>query len=121
METKLSYCLPASARVKKRSEIVAIQAGGARLFTKHFLLRYLPAHGSESRIAITITKKNEPSAVRRNLLKRRIRELFRQSRPAISPAQDIVIIARDGACDISFADMRAQIVGALRKGGLLAG
>lgn len=53
-----------------------------------------------SRIGFIISKKNVKHAVQRNLIKRIVREEFRQH-PLSMPAKDIVVLARKGADQLS--------------------
>jgi len=58
-----------------------------------------PADGCHSRLGLVIAKKNIPTAVQRNLLKRVVRETFRKQ--AFEPPLDIVFLARRGANELS--------------------
>lgn len=54
-----------------------------------------PAQGRQSRLGLVIAKKNIPTAVQRNRLKRVVRETFRQQE--FDAPMDIVFLARSGA------------------------
>ena len=54
-----------------------------------------PAEGRQSRLGLIIAKKNIPTAVQRNRLKRVVRETFRQQE--FDVPMDIVFLARTGA------------------------
>ena len=58
-----------------------------------------PADGCQSRLGLVIAKKNIPTAVQRNLLKRVVRETFRKREFEIP--LDIVFLARRGANGLS--------------------
>ena len=58
-----------------------------------------------------IVPKFRSSAVARNRLRRRLREIWRQEIQARQPAWDLVIRARREAYDASFAALRCELVG----------
>ena len=56
--------------------------------------KYLVHEGSEdpSRIVVSVPKRNFKRAVRRNLLKRRIRESYRRQKSLLGPGVDVLFI-----------------------------
>jgi len=102
-----------SDRIRRRYEYRRIQAGGARVHTRHFLI--LIEHGRDSarRLGVTVTKK-VGSAVGRNHVKRRVKEVFRQHRSLFPSGGDVVVIAKRGAVEIEYADMLEQFTRAGR-------
>ncbi len=71
------------------------------------------------RIGLTVTTKVHKRAVRRNRLKRHLREVFRKDRRFLLYPADIVVIALEGAVDLNFQDVRSEFRFAMRKAGLL--
>jgi ribonuclease P protein component len=65
------------------------------------------------RLGITVSRK-VGNAVTRNRLKRVIREWFRVSRGGLSPAGDLVVIARKGAGLLDAQEIRNELDGLLR-------
>jgi ribonuclease P protein component len=110
---------PGSARVKRRGEILSVQNNGRKLFSRHFLVSLLAARGTSSRLAVTVTKKVDKRSSARNRLRRRIREIFRLTRFKLSSLFDIVIIARNGACELEYAEIRRELLGTLKHHKLL--
>lgn len=107
-------------RIKNRKDYLRIQQGGRKLRSTHFLLAYsiLQDKHSQSRIGVTITTKVNKSAVERNRLRRRIRELFRCHRQHLAQSLDLVVIALNGATDLSFNEVRGELFSALKRGRL---
>jgi len=58
-----------------------------------------PTDAGRSRLGLVVAKKNIPTAVQRNLLKRVVRETFRQRQ--FDTPLDIVFLARKGANGLS--------------------
>jgi len=107
------FCLRRADRIRRRYEYRRIQAGGARVHTRHFLI--LIEHGRDSarRLGVTVTKK-VGSAVGRNHVKRRVKEVFRQHRALFPSSSDVVVIAKRGAVELSYQDILGQFSRARR-------
>ena len=106
-------------RIKKRREFLDIQENARKLRSRNLLLAIRPRVVQEqensenqrvSRIGITVTKRVDKRAAARNRLKRRIREIFRVQRSYLKDAFDLVVIARDGACELSFRELETQLL-----------
>lgn len=72
-----------------------------------------------SRLGIAVTKKSEASSVKRNRMKRLIREAFRLNRYRVKNGFDIVVIARGEFNALKFADVESEILQNLAHGNLL--
>ena len=71
--------------------------------------------GSPARFGCTVTKRIG-NAVRRNRVKRRLREVIRQSAPIYARAgHDYVLIAHNRALDFGFADLADDFRSALER------
>lgn len=110
----------APARLKRRSEFVAV-ARGTRVHLAGFTLQ-ARKRGSDDpalgpRVGLTVTKK-EGGAVERNRMRRRFREVLRHAK-ALSTAHDTdyVIVARRESLILPFARLIADIQMAVRKAG----
>ena len=72
---------PRSVRLRRRSEFLEVQERGRRVHTPHFvvLFRARAGGGTGVRLGVTVSKK-VGDAVRRNRVKRLVREAFRLDR-----------------------------------------
>jgi len=111
--------LPASVRLKRRSDFVRVQSSERKVHTKHFLVALDSAGSAGTRLGITVTKKIAKRATVRNRIKRCIREFFRHNRFRLHSNFDIVVIARRGANERSCEEIARELFGAFRKGGLI--
>ncbi len=108
----------APLRLKKRKDFLAA-ARGARRHASAFVLQVgLPADKTPAeapaRFGITVTKKTFASAVRRNRIRRRLREALRLGAALSAPAgRDYVFVARESAIDLPFAQLMSDMSAAL--------
>ncbi len=111
------FSFPPEARIRKRGEFDAVQAKGTRVSSRHFIFLIAAADSTQSRIGFIITRKAEPSSVRRNRMRRRLREIFRNNRQKLTKKIDLVIIARKGAAQREYGEIREEVLGVLSRGG----
>lgn len=99
-----SYAFTKNRRLLKASEYKEVFDRN-RLKVAHpkLLLLALPNNSGQSRLGLVIGKKNIPTAVGRNRVKRVVRETFRQFDFPV--ALDIVFLARKGADQLSSQEM----------------
>lgn len=91
---------------------MAAQDAGRRVHTPHFVL--IVARGPEpsapSRLGVTVTRK-VGSSVRRNRVKRLVREAFRLDPELLPVGIDLVVIAKEGAPTLALADVQSEWAG----------
>jgi ribonuclease P protein component len=104
----------------RRSEFDAVYREGRRRSSREFAV-FLRANGLDvSRFGWSI-KKALGSAVKRNRIRRRIREIVRLHRQEISPGWDIVIHPRTSVATAEFAALTSELLKLLpRRGGEMA-
>jgi ribonuclease P protein component len=123
-EAVVSKTLPRRLRLQRRRDFLRVQRSGVKHHTRHFLVFVAPsvrwgprptapisAGGLPgTRLGVTVTRK-VGKAVRRNRIKRLVREAFRLERHALPPGLDMVWVAKRDAVDTTFEavvhDMRA--------------
>jgi ribonuclease P protein component len=105
--------LPRSYRVTRAAELRALLAQGKRRRTDHLDLFTRPSPVGRSRLAVVVPR-HRHTAVRRNRLRRRIREIGRRYvLPTLGMPTDVGIRARPAAYDATFERLRQEIVTAL--------
>lgn len=106
---KKEYSIAKDHYLRKTREYQAVYRKGRRLRGHHFSLIYLPNHRESNRLGISIH--GVKKAVKRNRIKRIIREFFRLNRYFIVPPSDIVVTVRKQF----IFDTPAQVDEAVRK------
>lgn len=104
---------PKSRHILDHKDFQAIQKSGARVQTEWFVLVVAPQRGDKvgpSRIGITASRK-VGNAVRRNRVRRLVREWFRRASSLLPEHVDIVVICRS---DLPFLGLE-DVAGALAK------
>jgi ribonuclease P protein component len=96
----LQYSFTKADRILKRHEFIALAKSGRRIQNDCFIAVFSPGRHGRSRLGVTVTKK-VGRAVRRNRIKRLVREFFRLNRQFLSGEWDINIIAKNQSADIT--------------------
>ena len=100
-------------KILKRREFLQMQKCGKKIQDRNFIIIYSDGRFEKKRIGITVSKKLG-NAVKRNKIKRLIREHFRMNRDKIAEFMDINVIAKKMAGEIS-ADMVFKSLDAIFK------
>ena len=83
------------------------------------LVLYVRKNRSQTnRVGITVSKKLGKAHVR-NHIRRRLREVYRLHEEQFLPGWDIVVVARNKALYVSFADLTAAYLSLAEKAGIL--
>ena len=107
MSSPTGEAFPKAMRVRRRREYLASSRTGQRRHTAHFTVVCVPRAGT-TRLGITVTRKIG-GAVERNRVKRRVREVFRRDPRHLLPDHDVIVIAKQSAADVPFADVRREL------------
>ena len=105
-------------RLRKGSQFDTVYSKGTVISGPLLVLRVCANEGPETRWGFAVGKRISKRAVVRNRIRRRLREAARSF--AVAPGRDVVVTARQGTLDASFAALRASLEKSLRRGNLLA-
>lgn len=106
--------LPKHSRICKRNDFGVVFRGGVRIRNGVFNGVVMPTDRGYSRLGLAVSRR-VGNAVKRNLVKRRIRELFRRNRALLPPSADLVVIPQPGVGALDFAAFRAQLLGLFER------
>lgn len=104
-----SLALPRACRLLRRAEYDAVYKAGRRRSGREFAV-FLRQNGLElSRFGWSV-KKALGNAVRRNRIRRRVREIVRVHRDEIAPGWDVVIHPRGSAAHSEFSKLAQDLL-----------
>jgi len=103
-----SFSFPKSERLLNRKDFVNLNRFGKKCHTRHFLVIFRQNLLGINRLGITASKK-AGNAVKRNRIKRLIREYFRLNKHNIYQGCDIIIIAKKGADELALAEAAEEL------------
>ena len=95
-------------RVRKRKDYSRIYKNGARLYSENFLVLIHPNEEGTRRLGITVGKRIGNS-VKRNRIKRLLREFFRLHKDSLPAGADIVITVRKDVSARSLQEITREL------------
>jgi ribonuclease P protein component len=100
---------PRSGRLLRHADFERVYKQGRRHFATHMTVFYLRREGGDGmRVGFTVGRVLG-DAVDRNRMKRRLRESVRLSRPAASPAVDVVINPKKSVRTVEFSVLLGEV------------
>ena len=121
----LSFGFSKEHRLRKRPEYLRVQRGGRKFRSAFFLLMFRRSASSRAlspsplRLGITVSKRVDKRATRRNFLKRRVREYFRLMRSDIRGGGDLVVVVHRSALDLDAEGFWRELSVSFRRASLL--
>ena len=101
--------LPKAERLCGKTAVVSLFEAGKNASAGCLRCKYMARADSEpSRIVVSVPKRSFKRAVKRNLLKRRMREAFRRQKALLGPGKDILFIYTSPevqSYEVVYADM----------------
>ena len=98
-------------RFKGQDAFRPLLRGGRKFTGTYSALHVAPSTGSAARFGISVGKRSAKSAVQRNLIKRRARELFR--RHALKHANVDLVVTLTSRFDVAHVDLLMDELGRL--------
>ncbi len=101
-------CFPRSLHICKSKEFTAIYTG-KRVSGSMFII-YYKILGSIGKAGFTVSKKVSKSAVERNKLKRRLREIYRRNKNVLPANVSIIIRVLPQAAGADFNEIKNEVL-----------
>lgn len=98
-----SDLFPKAYRLRKSSEFKSVFRSGRKIITDTLVFHILKTDSESARLGLAVSKK-VGNAVKRNHVKRRIREAFRLKRTELPFCFDMVVYPRKGVLEKEFTD-----------------
>ncbi len=102
-------------RIKKNNDFQKLFSRGKKCFSPALILLYLPA--KKTALGVCVSKKHGKS-VRRNRIKRLLREAFRKQMPYLKGSYAVILIPKQ-AQEYTLQGFEKSIASALKREGLL--
>jgi ribonuclease P protein component len=112
----LTAGFPKVLRISRRSDFVSLRRTGKKVPGAGLLLVIGPGDKGRPKLGIVVPKR-VGSAVERNRLKRRIREIFRLNLTRFPASRNVLVVCREGAAAMPYGDLEAEIFRLLGKAG----
>ncbi|ABD03860.1 ribonuclease P protein component [Synechococcus sp. R6-10] len=115
--------LPAPHRLRDRRAFQALYQGGQRRSGAGLTLLFQPmpagCEGIPSQVGLVIGRKVSKSAVKRNRLRRQLREILRPLCPNLKPGYRLLFISKANLLTYRWPELRAEVHRLLQKADLL--
>jgi len=103
-------------RIKKNNDFQDVFKKGKSVANRQFVIYVLKKEGQEHfRIGLSVSKKIG-NAVKRNQIKRYIRQVFHELEDLIDHGKDYVIIARKPTAEMDFHEVKSSLEHVLKVG-----
>jgi len=99
-------------RIRKKNDFSSLYREGSRFRGRHFSLVFRGNELGYSRLAVVASRK-VGSAVVRNRVKRRLRELFRRNKELLREPIDLIVIARPESGEAPWAEVKESYISSL--------
>lgn len=93
--TDVDSSFPGTYRLKTTSEFDGVMKYGKRHHSTHFTLYFKRNSLGHARLGMIVSRKRCGNAVRRNRIKRLVREVFRQNKPLFDSLDLVVLAEKD--------------------------
>jgi ribonuclease P protein component len=111
-----SFSLKREERLSKKAELIDLKLHGRRYYTSSFLVALKENGTDTTRLGISVSKR-VGNAVKRNRIKRLIREFYRLNKHQIPRGYDMMITALKDGDAINFSKVQQELGDLLLKDG----
>ena len=112
--------LPRSRILKKKKDFQVVYSRGKSYANRFLVLYVFRSHGLQGKVGFAAGKKLG-NAVKRNRVKRLLRESYRLHQVEIEEGFSLLLVGRKAALDIKCQDLEKAFLALGRKAGIMAG
>ncbi|RJP19389.1 MAG: ribonuclease P protein component [Candidatus Abyssobacteria bacterium SURF_5] len=112
----IEYGFPRARRLHKQHEFQKIYRAGHREASRYLTIYACPAEGRRGKLGI-VAGKRLGKAVKRNKIRRALKEIVRLNQHRILEKNDLIIIIKPPALDLPHHELAEQLFQLLRKSG----
>ena len=105
-------------RLKKRYQFNYVYRAGEHFSGKFLVLYVTPSKTKDIKVGLAVTKKIG-HAVKRNLVRRRLREIIQKQLPNLKQNYNIIVVTKEGILDASFTDIELDFVKLTKRANIL--
>lgn len=109
------YSFSKKYRLKKSGDFKLIYQKGHSLTNRELVLYWLSREDESQKFGISVSRKVERKANRRNRLKRLLREAYRLNRPGLRKGVYLFVIVRAKAKELNFEEISCSLVSLLGR------
>lgn len=106
----MSESFPQGDRIRSKRDFERVFRQGRKRTGRFVCLHYIYNEEDRTRVGLTVSKKVDTRAVIRNLIKRRLRDIFRRNRQSFPDCLDIVIRALPGCAQAQYGELRDEVL-----------
>lgn len=99
---------PGTLRIKASSDFRNVFSKGIRLHSENFVLRARPNGLGFPRLGLSVGRGASPSSVKRNRIKRLLREAFRRNKEAFF-SNDVVFVVKNDVSGRKFSELLPEV------------
>jgi ribonuclease P protein component len=111
--------LPPEHRLKKEKDFAKVAKSRKGAFSKHVSVKVRENGLPHSRFGIVVGTRISKKAVKRNALRRRIREILRAQLVRLRPGFDVMLMAQRSGLDAEYKELEQSVLSVLEKAGVM--
>ena len=114
------FGLPRNRILKKKKDFQAVYSHGKSYANRFLVLYVFRSNGFQGKVGFAAGKKLG-NAVKRNRVKRLLRESYRMNQGAIKEGVSLLFVGRKAAVDAGCQDLEKAFIALAKKAGIMAG
>ncbi|HSE83239.1 MAG TPA: ribonuclease P protein component [Thermodesulfobacteriota bacterium] len=108
MTYPLNSRFPSELRIRKSSDFKKVFEKGKKFSSEHYTIIFTPNSLGFPRLGLVVGKKRMSGAVKRNRVKRIVREVFKKNKPVFN-SLDVLILPKKGSQALGYKKAEEEI------------